>query len=65
MLVAGKDSFHKSFYNLMVEGNRSKTYNTNESQDETEDLIKGKRERDKERETEREDVREIRKDRVK
>ena len=26
----------------MVEGNRSKTYNTNESQDETEDLIKGK-----------------------
>ena len=42
MLVAGKDSFHKSFYNLMVEGNRSKTYNTNESQDETEDLIKGK-----------------------
>ena len=41
MLVAGKDSFHKEYYNHMVEGTRSKTYNTNESQEETDELIKG------------------------
>ena len=38
----------------MVEGNRSKTYNTNESQDETEDLIKGKRETERQRDRESE-----------
>ena len=41
MLVAGKDSFHREYYNYMTEGTRSKTYNTNESQEETDDLIKG------------------------
>ena len=49
MLVAGKDSFHKSIFLQMTEGSGSKTYNTNESQDEVDELIKGKLSEEKDR----------------
>lgn len=41
MLVAGKDSFHSEYYSDMVEGTKSRSYNNNESQEETDELIKG------------------------
>lgn len=41
MLVAGKDSFHGEYYSDMVEGAKSRSYNNNESQEETDELIKG------------------------
>lgn len=41
MLVGGKDSFHSEYYADMVEGTKSRSYNNNESQEETDELIKG------------------------
>ena len=42
MLVGGKDSFDNEYYHEMSEGTKSKTYNNNESQEETDELIKGR-----------------------
>jgi hypothetical protein len=47
MLVGGKDSFDNEIYLEMSEGNKSRTYNNNESQEETDELIKGEVKKEK------------------
>jgi hypothetical protein len=42
LLIAGHDSYHKEYYLPMIDGNQSRSYNTNESQEETEEMIKNR-----------------------